>query len=164
MYCNIILPTITYICTHTCNTTTLITISLPQEHKHWEDSFRVYERGISLFKYPHVEDIWAAYLKQFVERYGGTKLERARDLYEQALSMAPPAKAVPLFLQYAALEEAHGLARHAMEIYARALGVVPKDQRLGIVDVYAARASDFFGVAKVSRVHSRVLGRVCMQH
>jgi hypothetical protein len=29
----------------------------------------VYEKGTSLFKYPHVADIWAAYLKSFVERW-----------------------------------------------------------------------------------------------
>jgi hypothetical protein len=38
-----------------------------------------------MFKYPHVGPIWAAYLKTFVERYKGTKLERARDLFESAL-------------------------------------------------------------------------------
>lgn len=46
----------------------------------------MYERGVSLFKYPHVRDIWLAYLQQFVKRYEGTKLERARDLFRQALS------------------------------------------------------------------------------
>jgi len=58
-----------------------------QENKHWEDSFQVYERGVALFKYPHVKDIWTAYLAQFVERYGGKKLERARDLFSHALEM-----------------------------------------------------------------------------
>lgn len=43
-------------------------------------------------RYPHVGDIWLAYLKQFVARYGGTKLERARDLFESALGDAPPDK------------------------------------------------------------------------
>lgn len=41
----------------------------PQEAKHWEAAFQVYERGTSLFKYPHVGDIWAAYLKTFVARW-----------------------------------------------------------------------------------------------
>ena len=58
---------------------------VPQENKHWEDSFQVYERGVHIFKYPHVKDIWTAYLTKFVGRYGGKKLERARDLFEQAL-------------------------------------------------------------------------------
>jgi pre-mRNA-splicing factor SYF1 len=56
-----------------------------QEHKFWEESFKVYEKGVAIFKYPHVRDIWLAYLQQFVKRYGGTKLERARDLFKQAL-------------------------------------------------------------------------------
>ena len=56
-----------------------------QENKYFEESFQVYERGIALFKWPHVKDIWQAYLSQFVDRYKGTKLERARDLFKQAL-------------------------------------------------------------------------------
>lgn len=47
----------------------------------------MYERAVSrtMFRWPHVGSIWQAYLSQFVERYKGTKLERARDLYKQAL-------------------------------------------------------------------------------
>jgi hypothetical protein len=39
-----------------------------QEAKHWEAAFQVYERGTALFKYPHVADIWTAYIKSFVAR------------------------------------------------------------------------------------------------
>ena len=42
---------------------------------------------MALFKYPHAKDIWNAYLAQFVQRYGGSKLERARDLFRHALEM-----------------------------------------------------------------------------
>lgn len=76
----------------------------------------MYERGISLFKYPHVKDIWTAYLTQFVERYAGRKLERARDLFRQAIDEAPAEEAKPLFLQSATYEEQHGLARNAMQV------------------------------------------------
>ena len=34
-----------------------------------------------------------------------------------AHSQAPPSEATPLYLQYAALEEEHGLARAAMEVH-----------------------------------------------
>lgn len=63
-----------------------------QEHKFWEEAFRVYERGVALFRYPHVKDIWSAYLAHFVARYKGTKLERARDLFRQALDQARPVR------------------------------------------------------------------------
>jgi pre-mRNA-splicing factor SYF1 len=46
-----------------------------QEAKHWEAAFQVYERGTSLFKYPHVADIWAAYLKSFVARCVSSTLQ-----------------------------------------------------------------------------------------
>ncbi len=45
----------------------------------------------------------------------------------------------PLFLQYAALEEAHGLSRHAMQAYERALVTVPLEERLAVFDLYVAR-------------------------
>ena len=40
------------------------------EGKYFEDAFRVYEKGVAAFKYPHVKDLWQAYLTQFVGRYG----------------------------------------------------------------------------------------------
>ncbi|GFH20268.1 uncharacterized protein HaLaN_17360, partial [Haematococcus lacustris] len=127
------------------------------EHKFWEDSFQVYERGVALFKYPHVRDIWVAYLKHFVERYGGKKLERARDLFEHALSMAPAEEAKPLYLEFALLEERHGLAKHAMEVYERAVKAVPKTQRLAILDLYLAKASEFFGIGKVREIYESAI-------
>lgn len=56
-----------------------------QEHKYFEDAFKVYEKGTQIFKYPHVKDIWITYLSKFVKRYGKTKLERARLLFEDAV-------------------------------------------------------------------------------
>lgn len=40
---------------------------------------------MKIFKYPHVKDIWVTYLSKFVKRYGKTKLERARELFEHAV-------------------------------------------------------------------------------
>ena len=61
---------------------------------------------------------------------GGKKLERARDLYEQALPSAPPSEGKPLFEQYAKLEEEHGLSRHAMSIYERGCKKVPDAEKV----------------------------------
>lgn len=51
--------------------------------------FQAYEKGIALFKWPNVYDIWNTYLTKFLNRYGGVKLERARDLFEQCLENCP---------------------------------------------------------------------------
>ncbi|CAK0786535.1 hypothetical protein CVIRNUC_009748 [Coccomyxa viridis] len=128
-----------------------------QEHKFWEESFRVYEKGVAVFKYPHVRDIWLAYLQHFVKRYGGTKLERARDLFKQALREAPADEAKPLFLQYAGLEEEHGLARSAMEVYDRAVKTVPLKERLTVYELYLARAHEYFGLGKVREIYETAI-------
>jgi pre-mRNA-splicing factor SYF1 len=75
--------------------------------------------GVAMFHYPYVFDLWVAYLTKFIERYGGSKLERARDMFEQAIDGVPAKYAKPLYLMYAHVEEQHGLARHAMNVYDR---------------------------------------------
>lgn len=90
-----------------------------EEHNYFEEAFRAYEKGISLFKWPNVADIWNTYLTKFLKRYQGAKLERARDLFEQCLENCPPDLAKCFYLLYAKLEEEHGLARHAMAVYER---------------------------------------------
>ncbi|KAE8659730.1 putative ribonuclease H protein [Hibiscus syriacus] len=50
-----------------------------------------------------------------VERYGKSRLERARELFEHAVETAPSDGVKPLYLQYAKLEEDFGLAKRAMK-------------------------------------------------
>ena len=54
-----------------------------EEHKRFEDAFQAYERGLAAFKYPYALQLWLPYLTKFVKRFGGKKLERSRDLFEQ---------------------------------------------------------------------------------
>ena len=42
---------------------------LLEEHKFFEESFKAYEKGVSLFDYPYSLDIWLCYLTKFAERY-----------------------------------------------------------------------------------------------
>src|SRR5689334_12454092 len=60
-----------------------------EENNYFEESFRIFERGVSIFNFPVVLDIWVTYLRKFMARYGGSKLERLRDLFEQAVESAP---------------------------------------------------------------------------
>ena len=99
-----------------------------KENNYFEDAFKAYERGVAMFKWPNVFDIWNTYLTKFVGRYGGKKLERARDLFEQALDGCPAKYAKNLYLLYAKLEEEHGLSRHAMAVYDRATKAVEQQQ------------------------------------
>ncbi|CAG2062684.1 unnamed protein product, partial [Timema podura] len=75
-----------------------------EEHQYFEEAFRAYEKGIALFKWPNVYDIWNTYLTKFLGRYGGSKLERARDLFEQCLEHCPDNFA-KVFLAFRAYEK-----------------------------------------------------------
>jgi pre-mRNA-splicing factor SYF1 len=50
---------------------------------------QVYEKGVSIFKFPNALDIWLQYLSDFIDRYGGSKIERLRDLFEQSVENVP---------------------------------------------------------------------------
>src|SRR5271170_7047775 len=66
------------------------------------------------FRHPPSHFILTSLLKR------GTKIERARELFDQALEQCPQKLSKPLYLMYAQLEEEHGLAKRAMSIYDRA--------------------------------------------
>ncbi|KAK9126813.1 hypothetical protein Scep_015659 [Stephania cephalantha] len=130
---------------------------LLEENKYFEDAFKVYERGVKIFKYPHVKDIWITYLSKFVKRYGKTKLERARELFEQAVEKSPADSVKPLYLQYAKLEEDYGLAKRAMKVYAQAAKAVPDNEKMSMYEIYIARAAEIFGVPKTREIYEQAI-------
>ncbi|KAI3844738.1 hypothetical protein MKX03_020611 [Papaver bracteatum] len=131
--------------------------SLLEEHKYFEDAFKVYERGINIFKYPHAKDIWVTYLSKFVKRYGKTKLERARELFQNAVQTAPADYLKPLYLEFAKLEEDHGLAKRAKEVYDQAIKALPSKEKLQMYDIYISRAAEFYGAPKTREIYEQAI-------
>ncbi|XP_071948543.1 pre-mRNA-splicing factor SYF1-like [Antedon mediterranea] len=117
-----------------------------EENNYFEEAFKGYEKGIALFKWPNVYDIWNTYLTKFIQRYEGKKLERARDLFEQCLEECPAKYAKSLYLLYAKLEENYGLARHAMAVYERATKAVLPTEQYEMFNIYIKRAAEIYGV------------------
>lgn len=128
-----------------------------EENKYFEESFKVYERGIELFHFPIAFELWNIYLSKFVKRYGGKKLERTRDLFEQALENCPEKFCKPLFLMYAKLEEEHGLAKRAMGIYDRAASTVQESDRFEMYTIYIAKATANFGLPATRPIYERAI-------
>ncbi|KAF5275792.1 hypothetical protein FQR65_LT16525 [Abscondita terminalis] len=128
-----------------------------EEHNYFEEAFRAYEKGISLFKWPNVYDIWNTYLTKFLKRYAGTKLERARDLFEQCLENCPAKYAKSLYLLYAKLEEEHGMARHAMAVYERATTAVPQEEMFEIFNIYIKKAAEIYGIPKTRQIYENAI-------
>uniref|UniRef100_A0A7S1RQK7 Pre-mRNA-splicing factor Syf1/CRNKL1-like C-terminal HAT-repeats domain-containing protein n=1 Tax=Alexandrium catenella TaxID=2925 RepID=A0A7S1RQK7_ALECA len=128
-----------------------------EERKYFEDAFKVYERGIKAFGWPHVNDVWLAYLSGFVRRYGGRKLERARDLFEQALEKVPPRHAKRLHMLYARLEEEHGLARHALAIYNRATRAVEEKDQYEMYSILLRKTAELFGQTRTREIYDQAV-------
>lgn len=68
-------------------------------------------------------------------------------------AQAPPDAALPLYLAYAKLEEEHGLARHAMAVYERAVKAVADMARMHVYEIYIARAAEFFGATRTRDIY-----------
>lgn len=132
-----------------------------EENNYFEEAFRAYEKGISLFKWPNVYDIWNTYLTKFLKRYGGQKLERARDLFEQCLEGCPANFAKNIYLLYAKLEEEHGMARHAMAVYERATSAVLPEEMFDVFNIYIKRAAEIYGVPKTRQIYEKAI-EVCI--
>ncbi|PWA85494.1 RNA-processing protein, HAT helix [Artemisia annua] len=130
---------------------------LLEDHKYFEDAFKVYERGVKIFKYSHVKDIWVTYLSKFVKRYGKSKLERSRELFEHAVEMVPAEVVKPLYLQYAKLEEDFGLAKRAMRVYDQATKAIPASEQLSMYEIYIARAAEIYGVPKTREIYAQAI-------
>ncbi|CAL9015338.1 unnamed protein product [Prunus brigantina] len=130
---------------------------LLEEHKYFEDAFKVYEKGTKIFKYPHVKDLWVTYLSKFVKRYGKKELERARQLFEDAVQAAPADAKKPLYLQFAKLEEDYGLAKRAMKVYDEATKAVPNHEKLSMYEIYIARAAEIFGIPKTREIYEQAI-------
>lgn len=128
-----------------------------EENNYFEEAFKAYEKGIALFKWPNVYDLWNTYLTKFIDRYGGKKLERARDLFEQCLENCPPKFAKAIFLLYAKLEEEHGLARHAMAVYDRATQAVLPEEQNEMFNVYIKRAAEIYGVTYTRPIYEKAI-------
>ena len=118
---------------------------------------QAYEKGVSLFKWPNVYDIWNTYLTKFIKRYGGKKLERSRDLFEQCLQGCPAKFAKHFYLMYASLEEEHGLARHVMKVYERGCSAVLKEEQHEMFNVYIKKAAELYGITSTRDIYEKAI-------
>lgn len=129
--------------------------NLLEENQYFEDSFKIYERGLDLFNYPVAFEIWNLYLTKAVDRK--ISIERLRDLFEQAVEGCPPKFAKTLYLMYGSLEEERGLARHAMRIYERATRAVSDEDRFEMFNFYVTKSASNFGLTSTRPIYERAI-------
>ncbi|KAF0988433.1 hypothetical protein HZS_8131 [Henneguya salminicola] len=128
-----------------------------ESNHYYEESFKVYEQGVNLFKWPHVNEIWASYLCKFIDRYGSLKLERLRDLFEQCLKNCPPKYSFDYYVLYGRTEETYGLGRRALSVYDRACRNVPSDLQYMAFMIYINRAAEIYGITNVRDIFEKAV-------
>ncbi|CAI4219860.1 unnamed protein product [Parascedosporium putredinis] len=129
--------------------------SLLEEHKYFEESFKIYERGLDLFSYPVAFELWNLYLGKAVDRR--ISIERLRDLFEQAIEGCPAKFAKVIYLMYGNLEEERGLARHAMRIYERATRAVADEDRADMFNFYITKSASNFGLPSTRPIYEKAI-------
>ncbi|CCU75866.1 pre-mRNA splicing factor SYF1/pre-mRNA splicing factor syf-1 [Blumeria hordei DH14] len=129
--------------------------NLLEENQYYEESFKVYERGLDLFSYPVAFELWNLYLTKVVDRK--ISIERLRDLFEQAVEGVPPKFAKVIYLMYGNLEEDRGLARHAMRIYERATRAVSDEDRADMFNLYITKSASNFGLPSTRPIYERAI-------
>ncbi|OMJ12408.1 Pre-mRNA-splicing factor syf1 [Smittium culicis] len=132
-----------------------------KDHGYFEEVFRVYEKGISLFGYPVAFELWNSYLTTFIDRYKSSKLERTRDLFEQALNGCPKELSKPLFLLYGKFEEEHGQIRNALNIYERATQTVqPSGAKFEMYRFYISKTSLLLGDNCTRKIYEQAIAEL----
>lgn len=128
-----------------------------EENRYYEHAFKTMERAVNVFPYPQVYHVWINYLTKFMDRYKSDRIERARDLFEEALKKVPQEFSKGMYLLYAKLEEEYGLAKHAMSIYDRAIRAVKPEERYEMYLIYIARASEYYGVTRTREIYEKAI-------
>eukprot|EP00531_Pseudo-nitzschia_arenysensis_P000770 CAMPEP_0116128198 /NCGR_PEP_ID=MMETSP0329-20121206/7234_1 /TAXON_ID=697910 /ORGANISM="Pseudo-nitzschia arenysensis, Strain B593" /LENGTH=960 /DNA_ID=CAMNT_0003622325 /DNA_START=199 /DNA_END=3081 /DNA_ORIENTATION=- len=127
------------------------------EQKYFEESFSAYERGIELFKFPGVKIIWKAYADAFLKRYGGTKLERTRDLFQRCLEKCPPEDSTEFFLMNGKFEEEHGLTKRALSVYKQMSQTVPNEDKYTAYQLFITKTSNYLGQTATRDIYQNAI-------
>lgn len=127
------------------------------ENHAYEESFRMFERGLSMFKWPALHAIWANYLTAFIGRYKDKKVERVRDLFERVIDECPEDKRLLYYIMYSEYEEQFGLLNHAIEILDRLTDVVQESEKQRAYEVFVAKVSNYMGLTRTRPIYEKAL-------
>lgn len=126
-----------------------------EDNDRYEESFKVYERGISIFQFPVVFEIWNIYLTKALKR--NLNIERLRDLFEHALSECPPDLSKPIFLLYSKLEEDNGLIQRSLKILKQAVDHVKLEDKPEVLNVLIAKTIEHMGLVNTRPILTKAI-------
>lgn len=133
-----------------------------EENNRYEEAFKIYERGINIFKFPVVFEIWNIYLTKALKR--NLSIERLRDLFEHALSECPSNLSKPIYLLYAKLEEDNGLIQRSLKILNKAADSVILDEKPEILNVLVAKTIEHSGLTSARPILTKAIDELPLKY
>jgi pre-mRNA-splicing factor SYF1 len=132
------------------------------EHKYFEESLTAYERGIELFPFPHIgaKLLWKAYLDAFLKRYGGTKVERARNLFQRCTNECSPEDCAEFFIMNGEFEEEFGLTKRALSVYKALCDKVPEDEKYNAYQLLIAKTTKYLGIPATRDIYQEAVEKL----
>lgn len=128
-----------------------------EENELFEESFTVYERGVNVFAWPESSEIWMLYLSKFVNRYEGQKLDRGREIFNEALAECPMDYKYPVVLLYISYEENYGFMSKVMEIFATSRSQMVPKERFNLSILSLKKSLKFYGLLKTRKLFEDIL-------
>ncbi|KAH3679526.1 hypothetical protein WICPIJ_008601 [Wickerhamomyces pijperi] len=104
--------------------------SFLSDQDRYEQSFRIYERGVKLFTYPVVFEIWNVYLVKLLSR--DPSLERVREVFDRALEGSPGEFLKVYVTMYSDYEFKHGSFDKSIKILKTSIDKIPNEDKLEI--------------------------------
>ena len=132
------------------------------EHKYFEESFTVYERGVELFAFPHpgAKLLWKSYIEAFLKRYKGVKIERVRDLFQRCLETCPPEESSEFFMMNGEFEEEYGLTKRALSVYSAMCQKVPAMEKFTAYQLYIAKTTKYLGLTATRDIYQEAIEKL----
>ena len=130
--------------------------------KYFEESFTAFERGVELFAFPNpaAKLLWRTYLKTFLDRYKGTKIERARDLFQRCLESCPAEDASVFYLLVGEFEEEYGLRKRALSVYEAMCDKVPHDEKLTAYKLFIAKTTKYVSLTATRSIYQNAIEKL----
>lgn len=131
-----------------------------EEHKLYDRCLKIYDTGISIFRYPAVFEIWNKYLTKVVEFRGKLEIknERIRELFDEALDGCPQKFLMSLYVAYANFEKDFGSKNQALNVLSTAIGKIQSYQeKIEIYKMLILWSSRYKGISSTGKMYQSAL-------
>lgn len=130
--------------------------SFLEDNHRFEDAFKVYEKGLAIFKYPIAYEIWSIYLNKAIAR--GIHVERVRDLFDTCLETLPSEFLKPIVVLYSNFEFSKGSVKKSLRLLDNALDKLANaDDKVEVLNLLISRTVEYSGLVSTRPIYQKAI-------